>query len=164
MHMIGKRTIMAIVVVAIVATTSGLVLARGFGGRSEGGGGGMWLLARAAGLDHDQIATAFQNDANLKTQKDNLKTAHDAMMACLVTAKDCTTQISSVSNALQAFSQERMTVWQNLFKNAPNPSQASKVYSQLQQLRSQKKQLMQSVFGTNRDTGGSSPATQSSEG
>jgi hypothetical protein len=163
MHMIGKRAVMAIaVVVAIVATTSGLVLARGFGGR--GAGGGMWLLARAAGINHDQIATAFQNDANLKTQKDNLKSTHDAMMACLVTAKDCTTQISSFSSALQAFSQERMTVWQNLFKNAPNPSQASKVYSQLQQLHAQKKQLMQSVFGTNSDTGGSSPASQPSDG
>ena len=39
-------------------------------------------------------------------------------------------------------------MWQGLFKGASNPSQAANVYSQLQQLHSQKKQIMQSVFGT----------------
>jgi hypothetical protein len=94
----------------------------------------MWLLARAAGLNRSQIASAFKNDTNLKTDRANLKTAHEAMMSCLVSGKDCTSQISSFSNSLQTMAQERMTVWQSLFKTAPNPSQAASVYSQLQQL------------------------------
>ena len=39
-------------------------------------------------------------------------------------------------------------VWHNLLKTAPNLSQASSVYNRLQQLRAQRKQLLQSVFGS----------------
>ena len=39
-----------------------------------------------------------------------------------------------------------MTVWQTLFKSAPNLSQAASVYSQLQQLHAQKKQILQRCF------------------
>jgi hypothetical protein len=151
--MIGKRTIAAVAgSVMMLAATSGLVLARGFGGPG-GGGRDMWLLARAAGLNHSQVASAFQNDANLKTDRTNLKTAHEAMMSCLVSGKDCSSQISAFSSALQTLAQERMTVWQNLFKSAPNPSQASNIYSQLQQLHSQKKQIIQGVLGSNSGEG-----------
>src|SRR5262249_34841922 len=91
-------------------------------------------------------ASAFHDDANLKTDRAQLKSEHDAMMACLV-AGNCTNQVSSFASALQTMAHERMTVWQNLFKTAPNLSQAAGVYSQLQQLRSTKKQIVQSVFG-----------------
>ncbi len=145
--MIGKRAIAAAgVSVLMLAATSGLALAHGFGG--PGGGRSMWLLARAAGLNHSQIASAFQNDATLKTDRTKLKTAHDAMMSCLVSGKACTSEISAYSSALQALAQERMTVWPNLFKSAPDLSKASSVYSQLQQLQSQKKQIIQSVVGS----------------
>src|SRR5258708_1214449 len=145
-EMVGKRAIAAIAgSVVMLAATSGLVLAHGFGGRG-GGGHDMGLLAPAAGLKQRQVTSAFQNDANLKTDRTNLKTAHDAMMSCLVSGKDCSSQISAFSSALQTMSQERMTVWQNLFKSAPNPSQASNIYSHLQQLHSQKKQIIQSVL------------------
>jgi hypothetical protein len=152
--MIGKR-VMAIAAgtVLMLASASGPALAHGLGGPG-GGRPEMWLLARAAGLDHSQIASAFENDANLKTDRDNLKAAHEAMMSCLVSGKDCTSQVSSFSNALQTTARERMTVWQNLFKTAPNPSQAASVYTQLQQLHSAKKQILQSVLGS-RGTQGS---------
>jgi hypothetical protein len=143
----GKRAIaVAAASVLMLAATSVLAMAHGFG-RGEGGHD-MWLLARAAGLSRSQIASAFKNDTSLKNDRTNLKAAHEAMMSCLVTGKDCTSQISTFSNAVQAMAQERMTVWQGLFKGASNPSQAANVYSQLQQLHSQKKQIMQSVFGT----------------
>jgi hypothetical protein len=150
--MIRRRTIAVVAgSVVILALTSGLVLAHGFGGPGAGGHE-MWLLARAAGLNHSQIATAFANDGNLATDRANLKIAHDAMTSCLVSsavsAAGCTTQIASFSNALQAMEQERMTVWQSLFKTAPNISQATTVYGQLKQLHSEKQQIIQSVVGS----------------
>jgi hypothetical protein len=155
--MIGKRVIVGLAgSVVMLTATSGLVLAHGFGGPG-GGGHDMWLLARAAGLNHGQVASAFQNDANLKTDRTNLKTAHEAMMSCLVSGKTCSSQIFAFSSALQTMAQERMTVWQNLFKSAPNPSQAANVYSQLQQLHSQKKQIIQNVLGS--DGNDSAPGT-----
>jgi len=88
--MTGKRVIVATAgLVLMLTATSVLALAHGFGGRG-GGGHDMWLLARAAGLNHSQIASAFENDANLKTDRANLKTAHEAVMSCLVSGKDCT--------------------------------------------------------------------------
>ncbi|HJU12341.1 MAG TPA: hypothetical protein VJ728_15765 [Candidatus Binataceae bacterium] len=146
--MIGKRAVaIAAGAILIVAGISGLALAHGFGGPG-GGGHQMWLLAHAAGLNHSQIRSAFENDANLKTDRTNIKTAHDAMMSCIVSGKDCTSQIAAFSTALQTMAQERMTTWQNLFKTAPNTSQAANVYSQLKQLHSEKRQILQSVFGS----------------
>lgn len=166
--MIGKRAIVVVVgSILMLAATSALVLARGFGGPG-GGGHEMWLLARAAGLNHSQIATAFANDTNLPTDRANLKSAHDAMMSCLfsstVSSTGCSTQIASFSSASQTMAQERMTVWQNLLKTAPNLSQAASVYSQLQNLRSQKKQILQSVLGSpTSEAGPTSGAGSSSE-
>jgi len=75
-------------------------------------------------------------------------------MSCLVSGKDCTSQITAFANAQQAMTQERLTVLAGLFKNAPNPSKAESVYSQLQELQAQKKQIFHSVFGSP-DTEGS---------
>jgi hypothetical protein len=162
--MIRKR---AIAVAAgsflMLVAASGLALAHGFGGRG-GGGHDMWLLARAAGVNHSQIASAFANDATLKTDRTNLKSAHEAMMSCLVSGKDCTSQISSFSNAVRAMAQERMTVWQNLFKTAPSPSQAASIYSQLQQLKSQKQQILESVLGSQPPEGSSESSATGSNG
>jgi hypothetical protein len=157
--MLGRRSIAVVAgSILMVAATSALVLARGGPG---GGGHQMWLLARAAGLDHSTIATAFKSDTNLATDRANLKSAHDAMISCLfsstVAGAGCSTQIASFSSALQTLAQERMTVWQSVLAKAPNLSQAQSVYSQLQNLQSQKKQILQNVFGssTNGAMGGS---------
>ena len=161
--MIGKRTIaVAAGAVLMLTAISALALGHGFGGPG-GGDHSMRLLARAAGLTHSQIASAFQNDANLKTDRANLKSAHDAMMSCLL-AGNCTTQISSYASDLQTMAQERMTVWQTLFKSAPNLSQAASVYSQLQQLHAQKKQILQGVFGSQGDESSTASGTISPNG
>jgi hypothetical protein len=155
--MIGKRAIAVIAgsMLAVIAT-SALVLARGSGG--PGGGHDMWLLARAAGLDRSQIAAAFGSDTSLSADKANLKTAHDALMSCLfsttVSSAGCGTQIASFSGALQTMAQERLNVWQNLLKTAPNLPQAANVYSQLQNLRSQKQQILQGVLGSSNGNAG----------
>jgi len=147
-----------------VTATSALVLARGSGGPGAGGHE-MWLLARAAGLDRSQIAAAFENDTSLSADKANLKTAHDAVMSCLlsstVSSAGCGTQIASFSGALQTMAQERLNVWQNLLKTAPNLPQAANVYSQLQNLRSQKEQILQGVLGSSNGNAGPAAGTGS---
>lgn len=165
--MIGKRAIaVAAGLVLILAATAGLALSHGFGGR-EGDGHEMWLLARAAGLNHSQIASAFENNAKeFTTDRANLKAAHEAMMSCLLSRprQGCASPISSFSRALQTMAQNRMTVWQNLFKSAPNLPAAANVYTQLQQLHAQKKQIFQSVFGSPDTEGGSSTNDASPNG
>jgi hypothetical protein len=151
-NMIGKKLVaLPVGLLLVLAATSGLALAQPFGGHGGRGGHQMWLLARAAGLTHSQISTAFQNDSNLATDRANLKSAHQAMMTCLV-AGNCTNQVASFATAQQTLTQERMTVWQNLLKGAPNLSQAASVYSQLQQLQATKKSIFQSVFGSQGST------------
>jgi len=161
----GKRVIaVAAGSVLMLAATSVVALAHGFGG---GGGHDMWLLARAAGLNQTQIMSAFKNDPNLKTDRASLKSMHDTMMSCLVSPPqqgDCSSQITAFSNALQAMAQERMMVWQGLFKTAPTPSRAASVYSQLQQLRSSRKQIFQSVFSSQGAAGAPASGTTSPNG
>jgi hypothetical protein len=162
--MIGKRTIAVITgSILMVTATSALVLAHG--GGHGGPGHEMWLLARAAGLDRSQIATAFRNDTSLATDRGNLKLAHEALMSCLfsttVSSAGCSTQIASFSSALQTMAQERLNVWQSVLKTAPNLTQAANVYSQLQNLRSQKKQILQGVFGSSSSDAGPAAGTGS---
>jgi hypothetical protein len=162
--MIGKRTIAVITgSILMITATSALVLAHG--GAGGGPGHEMWLLARAAGLDHSQIASAFRNDTSLAVDRGNLKSAHEALMSCLfsttVSSAGCSTQIASFSSALQTMAQERLNVWQNLLKTAPNLPQAANVYSQLQNLRSQKKQILQGVFGSSNGDAGPAAGTGS---
>jgi hypothetical protein len=163
--MIAKRVIaVAAGVTLMLAVTFGLALAQGWGGHGHGGGDhGLRLLAHAAGLTGTQIRTAFQNDANLQNDRAALKTAHQALISCLV-AGNCTNQVATYASALQAITQERLTVWQNLFKGAPSLSQAASVYSQLQQLQASKAQIMQSIFGSQGGEGGSESSTTSPNG
>jgi hypothetical protein len=105
------------------------------------------LLAHAAGLNKDQIHSAFKNDTALKTDFENFKKAKSAVDSCIV-AGTCTNEIATYSSAQQALTQEKMTVWQNLFKGAPNKSQAVSLKGQLDQLHAQKHQIIHQVFGS----------------
>jgi hypothetical protein len=135
---------------------------------AHGGGHGrqMWLLAHAAGITRQQISSAFENDASLATDRTNLHSARDAMMTCVVSGGSCSNEISAYSSALQTVAQEKLTVWQNLFKQAPNTSQATTVLGELRQLHATRKQIFQQAFGARNgsqsSTSGSSPAASSS--
>ena len=153
---IGKRFMPMMAGAMALALTAGAGAAMAHEG---GHGHKMWLLAHAAGLTHDQIVTAFKNDAALATDRTNLHTARDAMMTCVVSGGSCSNEISAYSSALQAMAQEKMTVWQGLFKQAPNTSQATTVLGELRQLQTTRKQIFQQVFGAQ---GGQSPAADSS--
>ena len=141
--------------IPVVAITIALGLTVGAGAAMAHEGGGheraMWLLAHAAGITHEQIATAFKSDANLSTDRANLHNAREAMMTCLVSGGSCSNEISAYSSALQTLTQEKMTVWQNLFKQAPNTSQAQTVLGEMRQLQAQRKQIFQQVFGAQND-------------
>jgi len=159
------RTASLIAGVLVVATAAiyGQALARGPKGHGGGGHDGqLWLLARAAGLTRTQITTAFQNDTNLKSDFSNVRSTLQAVQSCLLsTPNTCSSQITAYGSALQTASQERMTTWANLFASAPNLTQASTVQGQLQQLRAQRKQIFQQIFGSSASstTGGGSSTT-----
>jgi len=114
------------------------------------------LLAHAAGLTKDQIRTAFMNDAALKTDFENLKKAKMAVDSCIV-AGTCTNEITTFASAQQALTQEKLTVWQTLFKGAPNKSQAVSLKGQLDQLEAQKHQLLHQAFSSGKGTDNVTP-------
>ncbi|HKV53321.1 MAG TPA: hypothetical protein VJN94_01650 [Candidatus Binataceae bacterium] len=160
--MLGKRAIVMVgagaLMVAVAA--AGRASAQGFGARN--GGHEMWLLARAAGLNKTQVMSGFQGDTNLQTDRTTLKSAHQAMLDCLLSANSgtsCTSQIAAYASAKSALEQERMTVWAGLFKTAPNLSQAASVRSQLEQLHKQRQAIVQQVFGAAANNASSSTSS-----
>jgi hypothetical protein len=151
--MTGKRKVsrVAAAVGVVLAATCGLALAQGWGGHGGGGRGGdghLFMLAKVAGVDHSTMHTAFKGDANLKTDFANVKTTHQALMTCLASGGVCDSQISAFASAQQALTAEKYTVWEGLFKNAPNKTKSAALLSQMQQLEQQKHAMFQQAFGS----------------
>jgi hypothetical protein len=146
--MAGKRAgiLIGALSIAVLAVTSGAAFAHGPGGR--GGDGELFLLAKAAGVSHQTIASAFKSDTALKTDHTNVKNARKALVTCLVSGASCSTQISAYTGALEALEQEKMNVWQGIFKGAPNLSNASTVLGQLEQLHAQRQAIFKEIFGS----------------
>jgi hypothetical protein len=150
--MIGKRKVsrVAAAVGAILAATCGLALAQGFGGHRGGGPGGdghLFMLAKVAGVDHSRMHTAFKADANLKTDFANVKTTHQALTTCLASGGACDSQITAFANAQRDLTVEKYTVWEGLFKDAPNKSKSAALLGQMQQLEQQRHAIFQQAFG-----------------
>ena len=156
----NKKTIVAAVTglsALALAAIGGTALAYGHQGHGHHHGDMRFgLLAHAAGLSRDQIRTAFMNDAALKTDFQNLKTAKMAVDSCIV-AGTCTTEITTFASAQQALTQEKLTVWQNLFQGAPNKAQAVSLKGQLDQLNAQKHQLLHQAFSSAKGTDSATP-------
>jgi hypothetical protein len=138
----------SIPIVGLISTQA-LAYGHGHGGKDRY----LFLLARAAGITHDQIASAFKADTNLKTLFSNKKTAHENLINCLVTGGNCTTQIAAYAGAEQALSQEKFTVWEGLFQKAPNDKQAATVLGELKQLQAQRKSIFSQIFGSSSSGG-----------
>ena len=163
--MIGRRnfTGIAVAVGIAVAATGGMALAHGMRGHGGPGGGGLFILAKAAGIDHSQVHTAFKNDSALKTDFANVKSAHQALMSCLASGGassggSCDTAINNFAGAQQTLTTEKYKVWDGLFKGAPNLNKSTSVLSQMQQLEQQRHALFASVFGKTQNEPGSPEA------
>ena len=160
--MAGRRASrVATVVGAVLAATGGLALAHGFGGHGGGIGaeGHLLMLAKVAGVDHSQIRTAFRGDTALKSDFENLRNAHQALIACLVSGSGaCDSQISALANAQQALTTEKYKVWEGVFKGAPNSSKATAFLGQMQQLAQQRRAILQQALG-NPSSGAETPET-----
>jgi hypothetical protein len=152
-----KASRVAAVIGVVLAASCGLALAQGWHGHGggPGGDGPLFMLAKVAGVDHSKIHTAFMSDANLKSDFGTVKSTHQALVACLASGADCTTQISNFANAQQALTTEKYTVWEGLFKGNPNASKATALLGQLQQLQQQRHAIFQQAFGT--QAGGNTP-------
>lgn len=158
--MTGKRKVsrVAAAVGVVLAATCGLALAQGWHGRGGGGPGGdghLFMIAKVAGVDHSKMHTAFKGDANLKTDFANVRTTHQALIACLASGGTCDSQISAFAAAQQALTVEKYTVWEGLFKGAPNTSKATALLGQMQQLEQQRHAMFQQAFGP--QAGGDTP-------
>jgi hypothetical protein len=159
--MIGKRKVsrVAAAVGAVLAATCGLALAQGWHGHGGGGPGGdgkLFMLAKVAGVDHSKMHTAFMGDPSLKTDFGNVKTTHQALIACLASGGACDSQISSFAAAQQALTVEKYKVWEGLFKGAPNTGKATAMLGQMQQLEEQRHAMFQQAFGS--QAGSDTPA------
>ncbi|HXN85358.1 MAG TPA: hypothetical protein VN867_04770 [Candidatus Binataceae bacterium] len=152
----NRKTVVSLISAAslmfMAATCSPALAFGGHGHGRHGGDGHLMMLAHAAGLTGQQIHTAFKNDPNLKTDFTNLKTARTAMNTCIV-AGTCTNQVATYASAQQALTQEKMTIWQNLFASAPNKAQATSVMNQMTALNEQKHALMKQIFSSAKSSG-----------
>lgn len=126
---------------ALVAAISAPALAH------EHRGGEMRLLARAAGISKSDIHSAFKSDPNLKADFKNVRSSRDAMNKCIVSGGSCSNEISAYSGAVQKLEQERVQVWQKLFQNAPNRKQAAATMGQLEQLKTERHQIVKQALG-----------------
>jgi hypothetical protein len=154
---VSKRVIAIVAAMSIplVAVISTQALAYGHGHRG-GRDGYLFLLARAAGITHQQIGAAFKGDTNLKTLYGAKKTARENLINCLVSLApggNCSSYITAYSGAEQALSQEKFAVWEGLFQKAPNNKQAATVLGELKQLQAQRKSIFSQIFGKT-STGG----------
>lgn len=144
----------------VLAATCGVAAAHGMRGPGGPGGGPMFLLARAAGLSHTQIRTAFHNDPNLKTDFSKMRNTREAMVTCIAKGGSCTNEISAFANANHKLITDKMGVWQKLFQSPhANTKQATAVLGQLRELRDQRHKLFRQVFASN-EKGASAPAAK----
>ncbi len=162
--MITKKVVAIAAAAAVLAVGVGAyAMASAFGGgpgHGHGRGGGFFLLARAAGISRSDIRTAFQNDAaQLQTDRTALKTDRENLVNCLVSnssSSGCSSQVTALVKAKQTAETDKLMLWEGLFASAPSKANAAKLLSGLQQLqpeeqqlRTQRKQLFQQVFGSN---------------
>lgn len=162
--MFGKWKVsrMAATVGAVLAVTCGVALAHGWGGHGggPGGDGHLFMLAKMAGVDHSKMHTAFMGDANLKTDFGNVRTAHQALIICLASGGACDSQIAAFANAQHDLTVEKYTVWEGLFKDAPNKGKSAALLGQMQQLEQQRHAIFRQAFGAQSPEGPNPPPVE----
>jgi hypothetical protein len=165
--MTKKRiAIAAVAALSICAGAYGIASANFGGHRGHHGGGEMFLLAKAGGITHDQIRTAFQS-SNVKSDFQKVKADQEALYQCFATNSTCSaTQYLADKNQLET---DKLNVLVGLFNGVPsaNRTNIQSVLTQLTSIQASKKALMQQLWhgqgqvqGQTQGTNGDTPTTQ----
>lgn len=154
-----KASRVAVAIGVVLAATCGLALAQGWHGHGGGGPGGdghLFMLAKVAGVDHAKMHAAFKGDAKLKSDFANVRSTHQALIACIASGGTCDSQISAFANAQQALTVEKYTAWEGLFKGAPNTAKATAMLGQMEKLEQQRHAMFRQAFSD--QAGGETPS------
>ncbi len=154
--MITKK-VAAIAAAAVIAVGVGAYgMASAYGSshghwHGHGHGGGFFLLAHAAGISGSDIRTAFQNDATkLQNDRTTVKNDRQNLINCLLStstpAPSCSSYVNKYLTDKQTAESDKLAIWQTLFASAPNKANAANVLGELQQLRAERKQILQQAF------------------
>ena len=149
---------------AALALAATCAPALAFGPHGHGHRGGdmkLGLLAHAAGVSGETIHSTFKNDATLKTDFANLRSAKKAADACVIAGACNNGEIAAYASAQSALTQQKLTDWQTIFAGAPNKGAASTLKGQLDALNLQKHQLLHQAFSSAKGSNSvTPPATQ----
>ena len=119
-----KVSRMAATIGVVLAATCGLALAQGWhghGGGGRGGDGQLFLLARAAGVSKSTLASAFHGNTTLHNDFSTLRSAHQAVISCLVSAPStstCGSAITAYETAQTQLTKDKLAAWQGVFAAA----------------------------------------------
>ena len=159
--MIKKRIAIAAVAALSICAGAYGVASASFGRHAHHRGGEIFLLARAGGITHDQMKTAFQN-SGLKADFEKVKGDRTALLNCFATSSDCTTAANTLVTDKNKLEQDKMNVVVGLFDglSSTNRANVQSALTQLTSIQQNRKALMKQIFqnsesqtqGTNGDT------------
>ena len=163
----NRIAIAAIAALSICAGAYGVASAS-FGRHGHHRGGEIFLLARAGGITHDQMKTAFQN-AGLKADFEKVKADRTALLNCFATSSNCTEAANTLVTDRNKLEQDKMNAVVGLFDglSSTNRANVQSALTQLTSIQQSRKALMKQIFqnsesptqGSNGDTP-TAPATQ----
>jgi hypothetical protein len=116
------------------------------------------MYARADGITHDQIRTAFQT-SNVKTDFQNVHKDKKAMDACII-AGTCTNEVTTYETDEATLTKDKLAVWQGLFQTASNKTPGVNLKSSLDSLNQQKHAAFKTAFGGSSTVSPTVPSTQ----
>jgi len=116
------------------------------------------MYARADGITHDQIRTAFQN-SNVRADFEKIRADKKAMDACLI-ANNCANEVTTYETDQAALTKDKLAVWQGLFASAKSTTPGVNLKNTLESLNQQKHAAFKTAFGGSSTT---TPAPQATE-
>jgi hypothetical protein len=115
------------------------------------------LYARADGITHEQIKTAFQS-SNVMTDFQNVRKDKKALDTCII-ANSCTTELTTYENDQATLTKDKLAVWQGLFAKASSTAPGVNLKTTLDSLNQQKHAAFKTAFGGS----STAPATEPSQ-
>jgi hypothetical protein len=140
--------------VSIFSGVSALILAAtclpamAFGSHGHGhhrhGGDEFGLYARADGISHETIQTAFQN-SNVRADFQNVRKDKNALDTCII-ANSCTTEVTTYETDQAKLTSDKLTTWQSIFKGV-NTAPGVSLKTSLDQANAAKHAAFKTAFG-----------------